>query len=276
MQPLYEVVPIHQGHRDKVEPGGRSVNIFRTPRIDTFPEEFLALFPREDRVLGRLWSIQRYEGYIEPVVAIVENTDLLQANLPRQINQSEEGELQESIQGQRRCKIECASPVFRSKIDEADWGDEPQECDRYPDDDELDQSVANHCLQRSLSSFDDDVGYHLSTQGKPDVGSAGPRPDKEGNIPEVAETGFPARPHTRHNLQQRSNGEKEEQDSKLRFFPRPGLLMTVGSLLDHGVGTANASLRTRKVCRVLTHPTHLTGELTISLGFFSVDAAPKG
>ena len=115
---------------------------------------------------------------------IVENTDLLQATLPRQINQSEEGELQECIQGQWRCKIECAFPVFRSKEDEADWGDEPQERDRYPDDDELDQSVANHCLQRLWSSrnFQRRLrGYHSSTQEESDGGSVGPLPDKEGN-----------------------------------------------------------------------------------------------
>jgi len=115
---------------------------------------------------------------------IVENTDLLQATLPRQINQSEEGELQECIQGQWRCKIECASPVFRSKVDEADWGDEPQERDHYPDDDELDQSVANHCLQRLWSSrnFQRRLrGYHSSTQEESDGGSVGPLPDKEGN-----------------------------------------------------------------------------------------------
>ena len=152
IQPLHEVIPIHQGHRDEVEPGGRSVKIFRTPWIDTFLDELLALFSCEHRVLGRLWSILRYEGCMELVATIVENTNLLQAILPRQINQSEEGELQECVQGQWRCKIECASPAFRSKVDEADWGDEPQERDHHPDDDELDQSVANHCLQRSSSS----------------------------------------------------------------------------------------------------------------------------
>lgn len=37
--------------------------------------------------------------------------------------------------------------------------------------------------------------------------------------------------------------------------------MTVVRLSDHGVGTANASLRTRKARHSLTHPTHFAGEL---------------
>ena len=52
--------------------------------------------------------------------------------------------------------------------------------------------------------------------------------------------------------------------------------MTIERLLDHGVGTANASLRTRKVRHVLTHPANFVGEPTIYLGFSSVNAAPKG
>lgn len=151
MQPLHEVVPIHRRHGDEIEPGGGSVNVFKTPRIYTSPDELLALFSCEHRVLSRLWSIWRYEGCIELAVAIVENTDLLQATLPRQINQDKEGDFQKSIQGQRRRKIECASPVSRSKVDDAGWGDESQERDRYPDDNEVDQSVANHRLQRSTS-----------------------------------------------------------------------------------------------------------------------------
>jgi len=128
------------------------VNVFKTPRIDTSPDELLALFSCKHRVLGRLWSIRRYEGCIELAVAIVENTDLLQATLPRQINQNKESDFQKSIQGQRRRKIERVSPVSRKKVDEAGWGNESQERDRYPDDDEVDQSVANHRLQRSGSS----------------------------------------------------------------------------------------------------------------------------
>jgi hypothetical protein len=41
--------------------------------------------------------------------------------------------------------------------------------------------------------------------------------------------------------------------------------MTVVRLLGHGVGTANASLKTRKARRVLTHPTYFVEELTVSL-----------
>lgn len=69
------------------------MNIFRTKRADAFPDELLALLSCEHRVLGGLWSIQRYEGFMELVEAIVESTDLLQAALPRKINQSKEGEL---------------------------------------------------------------------------------------------------------------------------------------------------------------------------------------
>jgi len=72
-------------------------------------------------VLGGLRLIQRYEGCLE---TIVESTDLLYVIDPRQINQGEEGELYESIQGQRRRETECAPPEFRSKIDEAEWDDE--------------------------------------------------------------------------------------------------------------------------------------------------------
>jgi len=43
--------------------------------------------------------------------------------------------------------------------------------------------------------------------------------------------------------------------------------MTAARLLDHGVGTANASLKTRKARHVLTHPTHAVGGLTVSLLF---------
>jgi len=42
--------------------------------------------------------------------------------------------------------------------------------------------------------------------------------------------------------------------------------MTVVRLLDHGVGTANANLRTRKARLVLTHPTRFVKDLTVSLG----------
>jgi len=55
---------------------------------------------------------------------IVESTDLLYVTLPWQINQSEEGDLLESVQGQRRRENEFASPGFRSKVDEAERGDE--------------------------------------------------------------------------------------------------------------------------------------------------------
>jgi len=55
-----------------------------------------------------------------------------------------------------------------------------------------------------------------------------------------------------------------------------GSRMTVVRLFGHGVGTANANLRTRKARFVLTHPSRFVEELTFSLGVFSVDAAPKG
>ena len=75
--PLYEIVSIHQRYRDEIEPGGESVNVFRTRGVDTSPDELLALFSCEYRVLSRLWSIQRYEGRMEQLKARVENANLL-------------------------------------------------------------------------------------------------------------------------------------------------------------------------------------------------------
>ena len=100
-------------------------------------------------MFGGLRLIQRYEGCLGVAETIVESTDLLYVTLPRQINQGEECELQESIQGQRRRKNEFAFPGFRSKVDEAEGGDESQEGDRNPDEDELGQSGSNHRLQMS-------------------------------------------------------------------------------------------------------------------------------
>ena len=91
---------------------------------------------------------------------------------------------------------------------------------------------------------------------------------RKARVPEVAETGFSRPPftHSTH-LRQRSNGKKEEQDSKSLLFTSQGSLMVVDRLLDHGVGIANASLKTRKACHVITHQAHFAGELTISPGF---------
>jgi hypothetical protein len=77
IHPLHEVVSIHHGQRDEVEPGGRSVSVFRTQRINTSPYEFLALFSCERWVLGGLRSIQRYEGCSGLAEVKVESTDLL-------------------------------------------------------------------------------------------------------------------------------------------------------------------------------------------------------
>lgn len=75
------------------------MNVFGTQRIDTSPDELLALFSCENRVLSRLWSIQSYEGCVEQLETSVKNADLLQTTFPRQINQSKEGDFQESVQG---------------------------------------------------------------------------------------------------------------------------------------------------------------------------------
>jgi len=75
-------------------------------------------------MFGGLQLIQHYAGCLGLARIIVERTDLLYESLPRQINQSEEGDLQESIHGKRRGQSEFASPGFRSKIGEAEWGDE--------------------------------------------------------------------------------------------------------------------------------------------------------
>lgn len=93
----------------------------------------------------------RLEGCLGLVETIVESTDLLYVPPPRQIDQSEEAELQEGVPDQRRCEIERASPAFHSDIDEAERGDESQEGDCDPDEDELDQGSSYHCRQRSAS-----------------------------------------------------------------------------------------------------------------------------
>ena len=84
--------------------------------------------------------------------------------------------------------------------------------------------------------------------------------------------GFSRTPSPRHDPQQHSNGEKEEQDSEFPLFCFADLLIAASRSSDHGAGTANASLRTRKVRDALTHPTQFVEELTIS----SINAAPKG
>ena len=58
--------------------------------------------------------------------------------------------------------------------------------------------------------------------------------------------------------------KKKNKTVSLCSFPWLGSLVTVVRLLDHGVGTVNASLRTRKARHDLTHPAHFAGELTVS------------
>jgi hypothetical protein len=130
--------------------------------------------------------------------------------LPRQINQNEEGELQESIQGQRRCEIERAPPAFRSEIDEAERGDESQERDRNPDEDELDQSGSNHCLKRSASSSTTTAGYLSPAPEMSGGGERGHFRIRKAAVSEVAETGFPASSSHPTQPSKRSDDEKEE------------------------------------------------------------------
>jgi len=70
--------------------------------------------------------------------------------------------------------------------------------------------------------------------------------------------------------------KKKNKTVSFHYSTWLGLRMTVVRLFDHGVGTANANLRTRKARLVLTHPTHFVEELTVSFDILSVDAAPKG
>ena len=102
----------------------------------------------------------------------------------------------------------------------------------------------------------------------------GPLPDKEGNDVGGCRNRF-SRPRTDTTSNNTTMAKKKSKTVSPYLFSWLGLLMAIDRLLDHG-GTANASLRTRKVRHVLAHPAHLMGELTIFLGFFSVDAAPKG
>jgi len=163
------------------------------------------------------------KGCLKPAGAIMGNTDLLQATLPRQINQSEEGNFQESVQDQRGCEIERASPVLRDKVDEAERGDESQERDCDPDEDELDQSGSNHRLWRSTSSSTLQrrlrVSFIRTRKVRLRRVSVRPIPDKEGNAAGSCRTRFsrpPSRPNT---IPDSSNGEKEEQDSEFFLFP---------------------------------------------------------
>jgi hypothetical protein len=169
-------------------------------------------------------------------------------------------------------------PAFHSKVDEAEWGNESQERDRI-----LMVTRSTRVLPiivygglRRLELSDDGCGYHSSTQKESDDGLVGPLPDKEGNMPEVAETGFPARPHTRRNLQQRSNGEKEEQDSKFLLFLLTGLANDGLQAVRPWCWYCEREFEDEKGTPYSYSSGPFCGRTDRFPGFFSVDAAPKG
>ena len=88
----------------------------------------------------------------------------------------------------------------------------------------------------------------------------GTLPDKEGNDVGGCRNRFSHCLSPDTTFDNAAMAKKKNKTVSLCSFSWLGSFVTVFRLLDHGVGTANASLRTRKARHILTHPTHLSGD----------------